>query len=180
MGLFDWLKPKPQAEPEPEMPAPPSNVDIERALRKAEEMVENNQVSTPVLARVLRVTHLVRGILPRLENLGVSSEEAYTVVATATEYLPESLAGYLALPRDWADTRPVANGKSSLLLLIDQLDLLALTTSRMADAANRQDAATLVAQGAFLDAKFGGKNLAPTKLDDPEPTAKASGPLDIE
>lgn len=176
MGLFDWLKPKPAPEPEVVSESAPSKPDVEAALCRAEEMLDDD-ISTAVVARVLRITHLVRGILPRLENLGVASQETYTVVATATEYLPESLAGYLSLPRDWADTRPVANGKSSLLLLIDQLDLLSLTTGRMADAANRKDAKSLVAQGAFLEAKFGGKNLAPVKLDGEK---SSGGPLEID
>ncbi len=179
MGLFDWLKPKPEQPPEEMAVAQaPTSDEIEAGLRQAEQLALDAKVSTPVLARVLRITHLVRTILPRLENLGLASTDAYTVVATATEYLPESLNGYLALPRDWADTRPVANGKSSLLLLIDQLDLLALTSERMADAANRQDAGALVAQGAFLDSKFGGRNLAPVRVD--EPKESGAGMLEID
>ncbi|MEZ5200553.1 MAG: hypothetical protein R2742_04265 [Micropruina glycogenica] len=45
-------------------------------------------------------------------------------MATATDYLPEAIGAYLRLPRDWADSRPVENGKTPLLLLIDQLDPL--------------------------------------------------------
>lgn len=179
MGLFDWFKPEPEPPPEEAAVAHvPTSGEIESGLRQAEQLALDAKVSTPVLARVLRITHLVRSILPRLANLGLASQDAYTVVATATEYLPESLNGYLALPRDWADSRPVANGKSSLLLLIDQLDLLALTSERMADAVNRQDAAALVAQGAFLDSKFGGHQLAPIRVDTPKNAG--SGMLDID
>ena len=81
------------------------------------------------------------------------------------------------MPRDWADTRPVANGKSSLLLLIDQLDLLSLTISRMYDAVNRMDASALVAQGAFLTTKFGGP-MRPTRMDDQAPAS--ANPLDLQ
>lgn len=178
MGLFAWLRGdnnKP-AEPETVTSPTPTKEDIEQALAKAERMVLEGHAPTPVLARVLRITTAVKAILPRLANLGLDSQDAYTVVATATDYLPESVAGYLALPRDWADTRPVANGKSSLLLLIDQLDLLGLTISRMADAANRMDASALVAQGAFLTAKFGGP-VRVTRLDDQ--CGPSSNPLDL-
>lgn len=178
MGLFAWLRGdnnKP-ADPETLTSPAPTRQDIEAALAKAERMVLEGNAPTPVLARVLRITTVVRAILPRIENLGLDSADAYTVVATATDYLPESVAGYLALPRDWADTRPVANGKSSLLLLVDQLDLLSLTISRMYDATNRMDAAGLVAQGAFLSAKFGGP-ARPTMLDDQAPAS--SNPLDL-
>ncbi len=176
MGLFDWLKSDDKQPDSAVPPAPkaPTREDIEQALREAERLVLEGSVPTPVLARVLRITTMVRGILPRLSNLGLESKDGYTVVATATNYLPESVSAYLNLPRDWADSRPVANGKSSLLMLIDQLDLLALTTQRMADAVNRLDAANLVAQGAFLDAKFGGHDVPAPVVMDPQPSTPGS------
>lgn len=176
MGLFAWLRgdQKP-ADPATLAAPPPTKEDIEEALAKAERMALEGNAPTPVLARVLRITTVVKAILPRMSSLGLESQDGYTVVAMATDYLPESLAGYLALPRDWADTRPVANGKSSLLLLVDQLDLLSLTIARMYDAINRMDAAGLVAQGAFLNAKFGGPK--PTVLDNQAPAS--SNPLDL-
>lgn len=186
MGLFDWLigrepEPLPQAAntppPGPATPGPPTPDEIERALAATERLAIDGAAPAPVVSRVKRVTTTVRAILPRLANLGLETRDSYNVVATATEYLPESLAAYLALPRDWADTRPVAGGKSSLLLLIDQLDLLATTMNKMYDAANRLDAAALVAHGRFLDEKFGGHR-APVVLDEPRPAS--NNPLDLE
>jgi hypothetical protein len=180
MGLFDWLL-GPEAAPAPPpdvvVPGPPTPDDIERALVSAQRLAADGHAPAPVVSRVGRVTSIVRALLPRLGNTGLQSADSYTVVATATDYLPESLSAYLALPRDWADTRPVAGGKSSLLLLIDQLDLLATSLNRMYDAANRADAAALVAQGRFLDEKFGGHH-ARVSLDDPRPVS--ANPLDLE
>jgi hypothetical protein len=76
-------------------------------------------------------------------------------MATATDYLPEAVGGYLRLPRDWANSRPVDGGRTSLMVLIDQLDLLARTMDQVLDAVNRSDAAALVAHGRFLAEKFG-------------------------
>ena len=76
-------------------------------------------------------------------------------VATATDYLPEAVGGYLRLPRDWADTRPIDGYKTSLMVLVDQLELLASTMDKILDAANRADAQALIAHGMFLQAKFG-------------------------
>ena len=76
-------------------------------------------------------------------------------MATATDYLPEAIGGYLRLPRQWADSRPVENGKTSLMLLIDQLDLLGATMDKIFDAVVRVDAAALIAHGRFLQEKFG-------------------------
>ena len=108
-----------------------------------------------VRSRLSRVASTVRLTLPRLRNLGLGSPEAYSVMATATDYLPEALGGYLRLPRDWADSRPIENGKTSLLLLIDQLDLLAVTMDSIYDAANTTDAAALIRHGKFLKERFG-------------------------
>ena len=119
MGIFGWLRGEQKPADSETLASPaPTSQDIEAALVKAERMAIEGHAPTPVLARVLRIITVVRAIVPRLGNLGLDSQDAYTVVATATDYLPESVAGYLALPRDWADTRPVANGKSSLLLLV--------------------------------------------------------------
>ncbi len=76
-------------------------------------------------------------------------------MATATDYLPEAVGGYLRLPRQFADSRPVDRGKSSLMVLIDQLDLLAATMDKVFDAVCREDADALVAHGRFLAEKFG-------------------------
>lgn len=178
MGLFDWIHgdDREQAADLP-VAAPPTSDDIEAALKRAEQMVLEAQVPTAVLARTLRIITVVRQIVPRLGNLGLQSQEAYTVVATSTDYLPESLASYLALPRDWADTREVANGKSSLLLLIDQLDLLGVTIDRMYDAANRQDAASLAAQGVFLNEKLGGVRTV-VRMEESAPAK--NNPLDLD
>jgi len=180
MGLLDWLTGKEPIQAQVAdavAPGPPTPEEIEAALAKAERMASEGGAPGPVVSRVRRVTGTVRRLLPRLANLGVASADSYNVVATATDYLPESLAAYLALPRDWADTRPVANGKSSLLLLIDQLDLLATTMGKMYDAANQADANALVAQGRFLDEKFGGHH-RPITLDAPRPPS--TNPLDLE
>jgi hypothetical protein len=97
----------------------------------------------------------VRDTIPRLSNLGGGSLQAYNVMATATDYLPEAIGGYLRLPRQFADNRPVDRGKTSLMILIDQLDLLAATMDRVFDAVCRADADALVAHGRFLAEKFG-------------------------
>ena len=179
MGLFDWLKSPEQTRPDETQIARPLTADeIEAALAKAERMVAQENAPTPVIARVLRITTITRAIVPRLSNLGLESHDGYTVIATATNYLPESLSGYFSLPRDWADTRPVANGKSSLLLLVDQLDLLNLTISRMYDAVNRLDAEALVAQGQFLETKFARKSQH--RLIKPTVKKSSSNPLELD
>ena len=76
-------------------------------------------------------------------------------MATATDYLPVAIGNYLRLPRDWADSRPIAGGKSSVMLLVDQLDLLGTTMDKVYDAVCRADAEAIIVHGAFLEQKFG-------------------------
>lgn len=160
MGLWDWLTgggadasaPPPDAS---DVAKAPTADDINAALDDVELLVADAAVPAVVRARTLKVTRTVRNTLPRLGLLGLGSYDAYSVVATATDYLPEAIGGYLRLPRDWADSRPVDGGKTPLLLLIDQLDLLGVTMDSIYDAANTTDAAALITQGRFLKEKFG-------------------------
>jgi len=139
----------------PELPRVPTTDDLVAALDDVEAMVAGGAVPAPVVSRVSRVCRTIRDTIPRLSNLGAGSLAAYDVMATATDYLPEAIGGYLRLPRQFADSRPVDRGKTSLMILIDQLDLLAATMDKVFDAVCRADADALVAHGRFLAEKFG-------------------------
>jgi len=159
MGFWDWLSGAAFANQPPapadEVAKAPTADDIAAALDAVERLVADPAVPTVVRARAMRVVSVVRNTLPRLGLLGLGSYDAYSVVATATDYLPEAIGGYLRLPRDWADSRPVEGGKTALLLLIDQLDLLGSTMDAIYNAANTTDAAALINHGRFLQEKFG-------------------------
>jgi hypothetical protein len=143
-------------EPErPVLPRVPTSDDLLAALDRVEAMVAAGAVPAPVASRVSRVSRTVRDTIPRLSNLGGGSLQAYNVMATATDYLPEAIGGYLRLPRQFADSRPVDHGKTSLMILIDQLDLLGATMDKVFDAVCRADADALIAHGRFLAEKFG-------------------------
>jgi len=139
----------------PALPRVPTSQDILDAVAEVEALVAGGKVPGPVAFRVARVIKVVRDTIPRLDTLGAGSEQAHVVISTATSYLPEALGGYLRLPREWADRRPIEGGKTALMLLIDQLDLLAATMDDISDAVYRADAAALIAHGAFLQEKFG-------------------------
>jgi len=179
--FFARLTGRKQEAPEPAaVSRPPTTEDLLASLVRVEQLVANGAVPAVVASRVGRVVRVVRETIPRLGNLG-GSAQAYSVMATATDYLPEAIGGYLRLPRQWADTRPVDRGKTSLMILIDQLDLLAATMDKVFDAVNRADAAALIAHGRFLQEKFGtgstggGLALGPTaSTPPPDPGA---GPL---
>jgi hypothetical protein len=131
-------------------------------LASLDELVTQirGRVPDAVQARVERVANTVRQTIPRLDHLGANSVQAHAVVRTATSYLPEAVAAYLRLPRDYADRRPVSGGKTSLTILCDQLDLLGSKMDDLFDAACRADADALIAHGRFLAEKFSTGSLA--------------------
>ena len=157
MGLKSWWRRSRGAAQEPAyvVPPAPTEQDIRAALNQVYAMLTDNNAPPVVISRVQRIARTINQTLPRLSQLGLGSEEAYSVVATATDYLPEALQSYLRLPRDWADTRPIDGPKTALLILIEALELLGVTMDQILDAANRADAQALIAHSRFLDAKFG-------------------------
>ncbi|GAA2018992.1 hypothetical protein GCM10009740_03750 [Terrabacter terrae] len=155
MGIRSWFGLDRPEAPEPVRSGPPTTEQLLGALDAIEQQARDGKVPGVVLSRLLRVTRVVRETLPRLANLGLGSAQGYSVMATATDYLPVAIGNYLRLPRDWADTRPIAAGKSSVMLLVDQLDLLGSTMDKVYDAVNRADAEAIIVHGAFLEEKFG-------------------------
>ncbi|QHC68595.1 hypothetical protein GSU68_14335 [Rathayibacter sp. VKM Ac-2759] len=153
-------------ESAPSLPRVPSSEDILAALDRVAAST-SGRVPPLVSARIRRVDETVREMVPRLDRLGAMSQQGHTVVATATSYLPEAVEGYLRLPRDFADRRAVHKGKTSLMILCDQLDLLGATLDRISDAVSRQDASALIAHGQFLAEKFTESSLSPSGLDAP-------------
>lgn len=157
MGLRSWWRRNRGAGTENAyaVPAAPTEQDILAALNQVNAMLTEGNAPPVVISRVVRIARTINQTLPRLRQLGLGSMESYSVVATATDYLPEAVGGYLRLPREWADTRPIDGHKTALLILIEQLELLGATMDQIFDAANRADAQALIAHGRFLDAKFG-------------------------
>ena len=155
MGLKDWFGRGKKEEAGTPIPAPPTEQDILAALNAVYAQCREGNAPPVVTSRVTQIARTIRDTLPRISHLGLGSMESYSVVATATQYLPEAVSGYLRLPRDWADTRPIDGYKTSLMVLIDQLELLDAMMDKILDAATRADAQALLAHGMFLEAKFG-------------------------
>lgn len=159
MGWFDRILGalrgrRASREPELVLPHVPTGAELMTALDSLGPQIRG-KVPGMVEARVDKVVATVRDTLPRLDELGAGSRDAHAVMATVTSYLPEALGAYLRLPRSFADRRPVDGGKTSLMVLIDQLDLLSATMDDIFEAVCRSDAEALVAHGQFLAEKFG-------------------------
>lgn len=158
MGFKDWWRQArggDPASPAYVVPAAPTEQDVLTSLNQIHASLLEQNAPAVVIARVVRIARAINQTLPRMRELGLGSEQGYALVATATDYLPEAIQGYLRLPREWADTRPIDGHKTALMILMEQLELLAATMDRILDAANRADAQALIAHGRFLEAKFG-------------------------
>jgi hypothetical protein len=110
--------------------------------------------------KVDRITNSIETILPKAGQLPGGSKDLFVLQRTATDYLPTALNSYLDMPREYADTHPVDEGKTARQILSDQLDLLAGQMDEVADAVNRGDVERLLAHGRFLEERFGRSQLS--------------------
>ena len=154
MRLFRWLAARFRRAP---VVAPTARSDDDEILASLDQLqsAAAGKVPDMVTARIDRVATVVRETVPRMTNLGPGSITAHNVLRTATSYMPEAVTAYMRLPRSFADHRPVSNGKTSLTVLCDQLDLLGSKMDDVFDAVCRADADALIAHGRFLAEKFG-------------------------
>jgi hypothetical protein len=118
------------------------------------------RVPDDIAAKVQRITTAVQSILPKAGRLSGGSQHLFVLQRTATDYLPTTVHAYLDLPRQYADTRPIAGGKTAHQIVSEQLDLLASQMDDVVDAANKGDVDGLLAQGRFLDERFGKQALS--------------------
>jgi hypothetical protein len=128
--------------------------DVRRSLAEVQRRIKG-KVPGEVASRVARIAATINQCLPKADSLDGSSSQLYGMVRTATDYLPTALQTYLDLPRAYADRKVVTEGKTSLGLLLDQLELLARKMDEIADDLHRADTDKLVAHGRFLEEKFG-------------------------
>jgi hypothetical protein len=114
------------------------------------------RVPPDVVTQVERIAGLLADTLPRVAG---AFEQEQTVVRTATDYLPGTLRAYAALPPQWAASHRLADGRTALEVLGEQLDVLEHAVTRMHDAAVGADARALMANGAFLADRFATSSL---------------------
>ena len=112
------------------------------------------------MTRLQGIADTIIGILPHYANFPPGSPDLFVVGRTATDYLPAALQAYLNLPRAYATLHKMSNGKTASQVLDDQLSLLAAKMDEVADAVHKKDSDALLANGRFLEEKFGASPLA--------------------
>jgi hypothetical protein len=141
----------------PLRPASPDRFDpgkVERALDGTLDMARG-RVPTDVFAKLTGIRQRTLALIPKAGDMPGGSQDLYVLQRTATDYLPTSVRYYVSLPADYATTHVVQDGKTPLQVLKEQLDLLDDQVGEMVDAVNQRDSDRLLAQGRFLEERFG-------------------------
>lgn len=108
-----------------------------------------------VFQKVQSIQQTLHSILPKIQRLGPGSQDAFVVEKTITDYLPSTLQAYLNLPRAFATLHRMSNGRTAAQVVLDQLTLLDRKLEEVADAVNKNDTDALLANGRFLEDRFG-------------------------
>lgn len=141
--------------------------DVEKSLRSIRNAVRN-KVTVAVSIRVENICNLIAEILPRAHQLGQGSDEMQVLVRTATDYLPGTLQPYLSLPREYAEKQIIVDGQTAAQILCSQLDVMTARMASVRDAVLKADSDKLLANGRFLEEKFGQQGLQLPKNDEPK------------
>lgn len=93
-------------------------------------------------------------VLPRLVGASQNDAHLFTVKETVLNYLPQTLANYVALPPVFRTTHALKDGKTARQLLADQLALLDAQMREVVANVASADAQALLANGKFLEMRF--------------------------
>jgi hypothetical protein len=122
--------------------------------------IASGKLSPDLQAKLQDIADTIMGILPHYADFPAGSPDLFVVGRTATDYLPSALQAYLNLPRAYATLHKMQNGKTADEVLSDQLTLLGSKMDEVADAVHKKDSDALMANGRFLEEKFGASPLA--------------------
>ena len=132
---------------------------IRRSLQRLMNTT-NGKLPAPLQSKLQDIADTIMGILPHYADFPPGSPDLFVVGRTATDYLPSALQAYLNLPRAYATLHKMPNGKTADQVLDDQLTLLSSKMDEVADAVHKKDSDALLANGRFLEEKFGASPLA--------------------
>jgi hypothetical protein len=135
------------------------NLQIRSALAGVESLAKRS-APVEVADRVAAIGLVIREVADRQTTLTGSSPQLFAVLRTATDYLPTAVEAYLRLPQGYARTRPLADGRTALEVLLGQLNLLEKEMVDVADAVTQNDIDRLLTHERFLTERFGRSALA--------------------
>jgi hypothetical protein len=152
--------------------------DAPRIRAQLDEMIASirMRVSDDIYRRVVMIRDAIVFTLDRAGEESDADPNVYLVRQTARTYLPEALAAYLSLPRDYAERQPVEGGMTSHELLLKQLYLMDLKTRQVAEYVLQRDSRELVKHGRFVAERYGTSSLDVGHLPAPGMPPLSEGP----
>jgi hypothetical protein len=149
--------------PRPDAPtdAPPvRHRDVERAL---DDVLWRSAGRVPAEThrKVVAIAATIREALPQVRASSTSAADEYLLVQCAVDYLPTAVDAYLRLPPVYAREHDVGGGKTPVVLLAEQVELLERQMRTVAGHVHRAETDKLVVNGRFLHDKFGSGRLDP-------------------
>ena len=122
--------------------------ELKRLLRHIKRKVPKT-----IFDKVQSISESITALLPMVIDMQ-GDPNAFAVRQTATEYLPQTLENYLALPPAFANFHPIKDGKTAKQLLDEQLDLLDKEMQHMVHDMSQRDAQKMLVHGRFLESTF--------------------------
>jgi hypothetical protein len=131
-------------------------LDPARLQRGLDQIAEQAQKRLPVelAAKVAAIRTTILDLLPNLKTTSIPRDDLFAIERTVSDYLPTTLDAYLTLPRAYAKTKVVKDGKTAEQLLAGQLDLIDEKMEAISEAVAKDDVGKLLAQGRFLEERF--------------------------
>lgn len=127
---------------------------VRKAVDRAYQMT-HGRLPADVQSRVAQIRQEILELLPHTAQFPVGSPDLYVLQRTAVDYLPTTIEAYLALPPSYATQRAIQGGRTSLDILREQLELLDAKMDEIAEAVRQRDSDRLLANGIFLEDRFG-------------------------
>jgi hypothetical protein len=122
----------------------------------------HGRVADDIYRRVESIRDSIIVTLPRQgggANIDEADPNVHLIRRTALAYLPQALDSYLAVPRFYAELRPVADGRTPHDVLLDQLNLMDQKMQEVAEDVVTHDSERLLAHGRFLQERFADSSL---------------------
>jgi hypothetical protein len=136
-----------------------------------DKIVDESKQRLPddLAAKVVAIQATILDLLPKLSSTTIDRQDLFALERTVSDYLPQTIDNYLTLPRAYANSHVVSDGKTAAQLLGEQLDLIGEKMKEISDAVAKDDVGKLLAQGRFLEDRFG-RNTDLALPAAPEPT----------
>ena len=137
-----------------------------RALRAVRGLVQfnpDNRLPASLQAKVLELCSALEALLAQWERSkgALSLQEGFHARHIAISYLPDALKTYLSIPAQYANSRPIHDGKTAVDIFRGTIVELEGKVAQLADDLASQDAHAFLAHSQFLHEKFGVASVLP-------------------